>query len=302
MKVTHPDRIVFPDDVITKGDVVDYYRLVAGRLLPFIAGRALTVHRFPKGIGEQGFMQKNAPDHYPRDLIHRHEVEKSEGGTTVYPVVDSAEAILYFANLGVITFHVPPVLVEDEAHPDWVIWDLDPPPGEIDLVRQAAAQMRSFLEGLGIPTLLMTSGSNGYHLRARLDGSLPVDRVERLARGTAVLAAATYEEHLTVAFRKAERGSRVFVDWMRNNPVATSVAPWSLRPRPRAPVAAPLGWDELTEVEPTGVTLTTIGDRLESDPWARAPLLDLAGVAGAVDRALDEVGIELEPFDRFRSG
>jgi bifunctional non-homologous end joining protein LigD len=105
-----------------------------------------------------------------------------------------------------------------------------------------------------------------------------------------------------VAFRKADRGSRVFVDWMRNNPVATSVAPWSLRPRPGAPVAVPLGWAELAEVEPSGATLATIGERLESDPWAGATALNLSAAADAVDQDLEKAGIELEPFDRFRSG
>jgi len=301
MRVTNPDRIVFPDDGITKGDVVAYYRTVGARLLPFIANRALTVQRFPRGIGENGFMQKNAPDHYPEDLIARHEVPKAEGGTTIYPVIDSVDAIAYFANLGVITFHVPPVRVEDNAHPDWVIWDLDPPPGEVELVREAARRMRSLLDGFEIPTLLMTTGSNGYHLRARLDPAMSTGALERLARGAATLAATAHEELLTVAFRKADRGTRVFVDWMRNNPLATSVAPWSLRPRPGAPLASPLGWDELDEVHPAGVTLRTVADRLASNPWADAPLLDLTEAGEAVDRALGEAGIELEPFDRFRS-
>ena len=300
MEVSNPDRVVFPDDGITKGEVVAYYETVADRLLPFISGRALTVERFPRGISENGFMQKNAPDHYPKDLIGRHEVVKSEGGTTTYPVVDSVEAIVFFANLGVITFHVPPVRVEDESHPDWVIWDLDPPPGEVEVVRQAAERMRSFLGGIGIPTLLLTSGSNGYHLRARVEGSLVARKVERLARGSAVLAAKAYEDLLTVAFRKADRGSRVFVDWMRNTPVATSVAPWSLRARPGAPLAAPLAWEELSTIEPGGITMGSVGGRLESDPWANAPVLDPIPAAETVDAALADAGIELEPFDRFR--
>lgn len=134
VEITNADRVVFPDDGITKGDVVAYYESVAESLLPFVAGRDLTVQRFPRGIGEPGFMQKNAPDHYPKGLIRRHRVGKEDGGTTTYPVIDSAEAIGYFANLGVITFHVPTVRVADRSHPDWAIWDLDPPPGEVALV------------------------------------------------------------------------------------------------------------------------------------------------------------------------
>ncbi len=173
MEVSNPDRVVFPEDGITKGDVVDYYVRVADRMLPFIEGRLLSVERFPRGIEGQGFMQKNVPDHAPEELIGRHEVPKEGGGTTVYPMVDSVEGIAFFANLGVITFHVPPVRAEDEEHPDWVIWDLDPPADSVELVREAAREMRAVLETFGIETVLMTSGSKGYHLRALLRANHP---------------------------------------------------------------------------------------------------------------------------------
>ncbi|HSK06131.1 MAG TPA: ATP-dependent DNA ligase [Acidimicrobiia bacterium] len=301
MEVSNADRVVFPDDGITKGDVVAHYLRVADRMLPFIEGRALSVERFPRGIGSQGFMQKNVPDHASVDLIGRHEVPKEDGGTTVYPVVDSAEGIAFFANLGVITFHVPPVRIEDETHPDWVIWDLDPPPDQVDLARAAAEAMRSVLADFGIPTLLMASGSKGYHLRARLEPTLAIDAVGLLARGTAALACAAHDELMTLAFRKADRGERVFVDWMRNTPRSTSVVPWSLRPRAGAPVAVPLDWVELGSVAPDGVGLGDVEGRLEDDPWADAKPVDLRLAAGQVEKSLEEAGIELEPFDRFRS-
>ena len=301
MKVTNSDRVVFPEDGITKGDVVAYYELVGHRMLPFIEGRALTVERFPQGIATKGFMQKNAPDHYPEDLIGRHEVPKEDGGTTVYPVVDSVEGITYFANLGVITFHVPPVRIADELHADWAIWDLDPPPGRVDLVREAAVAMRSILDDHAIPTLPLASGSKGYHLRARLQGNLTVDAVARIARGTAALAAAAHEDLMTLAFRKVDRGDRVFVDWLRNAPRSTSVAPWSLRPNSGAPVAAPLSWEELGSVEPDGVRLQTSETRLDLDPWVNLKPIDLSPAVETVERSLEQAGIDLEPFDRFRS-
>jgi bifunctional non-homologous end joining protein LigD len=301
MEVTHPDRVVFPDDGITKGEVVGYYRSVGDRMLPFIAGRALSVERFPQGIGGKGFMQKNAPDHYDEDLVGRHEIPKEGGGTTVYPVVVSAEGIAYFANFGAITFHVPSVLIEDEEHPDWVIWDLDPPPGRVDLVREAATVLRSILEDHGIPTLLLASGSKGYHLRARLKPSLGVDEVAGVARGTSALAAAANPDLMTLAFRKADRGDRVFVDWLRNSGRSTSVAPWSLRPRSGAPVAAPLSWEELDSVAPDGIRLRTVTERLGTDPWAGEKPVDLTPEVDTVARAVSDAGIELETFDRFRS-
>ena len=301
VEITNANRLIFPDDGITKGDVVAYYALVADRMLPFIAGRALTVERFPRGIGAKGFMQKNAPDHYPEDLIARHEVPKEGGGATVYPVVDSADGIAYYANLGAITFHVPPALVSDEFHPDWAVWDLDPPAGRVDLVRESAWLLRSVLEAHGIPTMVLASGSKGYHLRTRLEPSLTGDQVAGITRGTSALASAAHPDIMTLAFRKAQRGDRVFVDWLRNAAYATSVTPWSLRPTRGAPAAVPLSWEEIDLVEPDGIGLGSIHERFASDPWAEVVPIDLTNAMDAVERSLSDAGIELGPFDRFRS-
>ena len=301
MKVSNADRVVFPDVGITKGEVVAYYETVASRMMPFVAGRALTVERYPKGTGEKGFMQKNAPDHFSDDLIHRHEVDKEEGGTTVYPVVDDQAAIAAFANLGVITFHAPPSTIDDEMHPDWVIWDLDPPAGRFDLARSAASVIKDVLDSLDISTVLMTSGSNGYHLRAKLSRTLDAGSVAQMARGSAALAVAAHPDLLTLAFRKKDRGDRVFVDWLRNAPYSTSVVPWSLRARDGAPVAVPLTWDELDRVDPNGIRLDNVRERFDLDPWKGLRSRDPGKRAARVEAALDAAGIELEPFDRFRS-
>ena len=301
MEVSNADRVVFPDDGITKGQVVAYYESVAGKMLPFLANRALTVERFPRGTGSKGFMQKNAPEHFTDDMIDRHEVPKEDGGTTVYPVVQDAAVIPAFANLGVITFHVPPSTVDDDWHPDWVIWDLDPPSGAFGLVREAAQAMREVLAGFGIDTVLMTSGSNGYHLRARLDPVADAEAVAKVARGTSALASAAYPDQMTLAFRKADRGDRVFVDWLRNAPYSTSVVPWSIRARAGAPVAVPISWDEIDDIDPDGIQMTEAGDRFGLDPWEGLRPKDLTALVEKVEDALADAGIELEPFDRFRS-
>lgn len=301
MKLTNADRVVFPDDGITKGEVFDYYRRVGERMLPFVANRPLTVERYPKGLVGDGFMQKNAPDHYPDDLIGRAAVARERGGTTTYPLVDSIEGLAYFANLGVITFHAPPVTSEDMLHPDWIIWDLDPPEGRIELVRLAANTMRSLLAGFGIPTLVMTSGSKGYHLRTPLNRAADFEAVVDIARGTAALAAEAHPDLMTLAFKKAERGDRVFLDWLRNAPLATAVVPWSLRARRGAPVAVPLAWDEVDSIPPDGIGLRSVDQRLEVDPWAGLEPIDPTEAAAAVRQVLRQAGIRLEPFDRFRS-
>jgi bifunctional non-homologous end joining protein LigD len=301
VEVSHADRIVFPEDGITKGQVVAYYETVAERMLPFVLERALTVERFPKGTGSKGFMQKNAPEHFSDDLISRYEVPKEDGGTTNYPVVLGEAAIAAFANLGVITFHAPPSKISDETHSDWVIWDLDPPSGRFDLARRAAHLLGEVLASFDIETVLMTSGSNGYHLRVRTHPVLPADTAAGLARGTAALASAAHPDSMTLAFRKKDRGERVFVDWLRNAPYSTSVVPWSLRARPGAPVAVPISWNELDEIDPNGITMDSVEARLDVDPWHSHGGGDLGEIADRVESAVVEAGIELEAFDRFRS-
>lgn len=300
MTITNPDRVLFPETGLTKADVADYYDDVADRMLPYLSGRPLTVERYPRGIGAKGFMQKNRPSHAP-SFVGAVELDKKDG-VTVYPVVDDRDGLAFFANLSAITFHVPTVTVTDGWHPDWVIWDLDPPAGGDDVVTAATATMRSFLDGFGVETLLMATGSKGFHLRAPIERTLDSAQVDRLARGAAVLAVEAHPDQLTTAFKKADRGGRVFVDWLRNMPRATSVAPYSLRPGVEAPVAVPLVWDELTHLGPTGVTLRSIEDRLSGpDPWGDVPRLDLSPIAERIETALDDAGIILEPFDRFRN-
>ena len=301
MEVSNADRVVFPEDGVTKGDVVAYYATVAPRLYPFLEGRALTVERFPKGLGEGGFMQKNAPPHFGDDLIERWEVPKEDGGSTVYPVIRSPLAIPAYANLGVITFHVPSGRVDGGWRPDWLIWDLDPPEGETGLVREAAHHMRDVLGAFGVEAVLMTSGSKGYHLRTRVQEGPGYESLAGVARGIAALAVAAHPDLLTLAFRKAERGDRVFVDWLRNAPLSTAVAPWSLRAREGAPVATPIAWEDLDRVDPDGIRMDSVDGRLDDDVWAGHVPLDTSGTAELVDLALEDAGITLEPFDRFRS-
>lgn len=301
MEVSNADRVVFPDDGITKGDVVAYYESVSERMMAFVADRALTVERFPRGTGSKGFMQKNAPDHFSDELIDRHQVPKEDGGTTTYPVVRRPGTIAEFANLGVITFHAPPSTVSDEDHSDWIIWDLDPSSGDFDTARRAAHELKAILDGFDIDTMLMTSGSNGYHLRARLDPVIPSHEAALIARGTAALAESAHPDLMTLAFRKKERADRVFVDWLRNAPYSTSVVPWSLRARTGAPVAVPIAWEEVDDIDPNGVTFGNVSHRFDVNPWTNHSPLNLEETAQVVQDALDEADIVLEPFDRFRS-
>jgi bifunctional non-homologous end joining protein LigD len=299
-EVSHADRIVFPDAGITKGEVVGYYEAIGPTMLPHVAGRPLTLQRFPKGITAKGFMQKNAPDHFP-PTIGRIEVPKQDG-VTVYPVVTEAHSLPYLANQGTITFHVWSTTVDHLETPDRIVFDLDPDEGDLAGVRRAASLVKELLEDLGLDCVPVATGSKGYHVVAPVAPTIDYEQVSHATQAAATLLAQRHEDLLTVEFRKTNRRGRVFVDWLRNHGGATSVAPWSLRPRPGAPVAVPLAWDELAGTAPDAVHLRDL-DHRRGDPLVALmdDPPDATDAVAAIEAMVEEAGVEIAPFDRFRS-
>ena len=306
--VSNADRVVFPAIGRTKGDVVAYYERVAERALPHLLGRPLSIKRFPKGLAGPGFFQKNVPAHYPPSFGHfevrrQPRTGEKEPGVTSYPVVTEAEHLPYLGNQGAIELHVPTSRIEAGGHPDRIIIDLDPPEGaEVALVRKAALLTRDFVGALGLTLVPVATGSKGYHLVARIEPTIDADNLGTTMHRTATLLAHAYGDTLTIAFRTAARGKRVFLDWLRNRTMATAVAPFSLRARPRASIATPLEWSELETVAPDGFTIVDV-DRLVDRPDSLATLtpVNAQPFATAVDQAFEAAGIVLEKFDRFRS-
>ena len=302
VEVTNPEKLIFPQAGHTKADLVSHYTAVAERMLAHIRGRPLTLERFPNGVGESGFMQKNASEYFP-DYIERVTVRKSDG-TVTHPVVQSAEGLAYLANQATITFHVWTSTVDDLPRPNRLIFDLDPPSGDVEAARFAARAVGEQLEELGLHTFPMTTGSNGFHVVVPLLPTMEIWQVGDFSQGVAALLAARHPDRLTLEFRKKERRGRVFLDWLRNHYSATSVAPYSLRPLPRAPVAVPISWVELDEATPSQWSLIDIDRRLaEPDPWDELvdSAVDLSLTAEAVSDLIERAGIVLERFDRFRS-
>ncbi len=296
--VSSADRVVYPSTGTTKGEVVGHYSAVGERLLWHISDRPLTVERFPRGVGAKGFMQKNAADYFP-DYIGRHLIERADG-TTNHPVVHDVAGIEYLANQNTITFHVPTTTVTDFEHPDRVIIDLDPPQDGIDIVREAAWATKRLMDELGVVTVPVTTGSKGYHITAIIEPDLTVPEVDEFGQLAAAFLAHQHPDLLTVEFRKANRGGRVFCDWLRNRWGATSAAPWSLRPRTRPTVVVPIRWEQLDELAPDEFEL---GQLPETDPLRR-----LSSAPVSLPQALEEMrtrcasaGVAIEPFDRFRS-
>jgi bifunctional non-homologous end joining protein LigD len=268
--ITHPERELFPEDGITKGDLADYHRAVADVLVPHLRDRPLMLQRFPEGIGKSGFYQKEAGRGVPK-WLRTVEVAK-EGGVVHHPVVDDVDSLLALTNLSVVSFHRWPSRADALAQPDVLVIDLDPSTDDFDDVRRAARWTRALLDELELASALMATGSRGLHVVVPLDRSADTGAVDAFAADVARVLAARHPEELTAEFSKAARRGRLYRDTPRNGWAQTAIAPYSVRPRRAAPVATPITWDELEDpdVRPDGWTVASIPDRLAAvgDPWS----------------------------------
>lgn len=270
VEVTHADRVLFPKDNITKHDLVGYYDQVAEAMLPHLRARPLSVQRFPRGIGEKGFVQQDFAETLP-DWMSGVEVDK-EGGTLVHPLAERPEALQWLANQNCIALHVWQSRRDRLHHPDRLVFDLDPCERDFAVVRATARATAAVLDDLGLACYLQTTGSRGLHVVVPLRADTEFDRVRQFARDVAEVVAADDRDHRTVEARKDKRGDRVYLDIMRNAYAQTAVAPYSVRARTGAPVATPLEWDELDSrgMHADRFTIHDVPKRLagQRDPWA----------------------------------
>jgi bifunctional non-homologous end joining protein LigD len=268
--VTHPDKVLFPDDGITKGELVDYYERIAERMLPLVQNRPLHMNRFPDGINGIAIQQKRIPDSFPK-WIQRVTVDKV-GGTITHALINDAATLVYLANYNMITAHVWLSQVEAIHQPDEMIFDLDPADEDFALVRHTALKVRSLLSELELNAIVKTTGSRGLHVIVPIEVGPHFDEVHLFADYVAQRLAAADPEHLTTEFIKEERRGRLFLDVNRNAYAQTVVAPYAVRAKAGAPVAVPVSWNEVesNELRPNGVTIRDIWNWLAShaDPWA----------------------------------
>ena len=267
--LTHRDKALFPDG-ITKGDLITYYRRIARFALPHFRNRALTMERYPDGIGAPGFFQKNIPAGFP-DWIAKVELEK-EGGTLTQIIANDAATLVYIANLGCITPHLALSSADHPRLPDRLVIDLDPSDADFAKVQEAAHILRHLLIDADINPFVQITGSRGLHIIIPLQPVHSFDSARAWARSLAERAVARAPALLTLEMRKAQRGDRVFVDLMRNAYGQTAVAPYAVRARKSAPIATPLRWDEAlaSGLTPHRYTIRNIFRRLArmDDPWA----------------------------------
>lgn len=281
--MTHPERVLFPDDGVTKGELVDYYLAVADAMLPLVAGRPVTLQRFPSGLGRPGFYQKQVSDHTP-DWIGRVTVPKAEGGTVTHMVFGHPQDLAWIANQGCITPHVWCSRVGSLERPDLLVFDLDPAGEDVPGVLRAARQLRALLGELALPAYVKTTGSRGLHVAVPLQPRASTGEVETFAYDVARALCERDPERLTTEWLLEDRGGRLLLDTARNRWAQLIAAPYAVRALPGAPVSVPLLWEELDEpgFDPRRDTLRSVPGRLAStsSPWAR-----MQAQAAAVDQA-----------------
>jgi bifunctional non-homologous end joining protein LigD len=268
--ITHPDKVLFPEADITKGELAAYYEAVAPVMLPHLRARPVTMERYPAGLGSKGFWQKDVSRGFP-EWLERVEVPK-KGGTVHYLIVRDARSLLWMANQNTITPHVWASRLPDLSRPDVCVFDLDPLEDDPPVLRAAALALRDLLRELGLPSWLKTSGSKGWHIMVPLDRDAGFDRVAAFAHRVGALLVARDPRHLTQEISKADRGGRILVDTGRNGYGATFAAAYAVRARPGAPVSAPCTWEELQggAIHPKSFTLRGMAARLDAvgDLWA----------------------------------
>ncbi|HEX2102575.1 MAG TPA: non-homologous end-joining DNA ligase [Solirubrobacteraceae bacterium] len=280
--LTHPDKVLFPGDGITKADLAAYYRDVAPAMLEHVRDRPVSMQRYNAGIGRDGFFQKDIGRGAP-DWVKRVEVPK-RGGTVCHPLANDAATLVWLANQNCITPHVWTSRADRAHRPDRIVWDLDPS-GDDDfaLVRRTAVELGQLLREAGVEPFAMVTGSRGVHVVVAVRRRYGFEQARDAALAVAEELAARHPDELTTAFRKVKRGERLFLDVNRNGYAATAVPAYAVRPRPGAPVATPVRWAEIDDdaLRPDGFTIRDVPARLErdGDPWA-----GIARAAGGLPR------------------
>ena len=269
VRLSSPDRLIWPDDGLTKRDLADYVIAVGDGLLRSLRDRPVTLQRFPDGIDGEAFYSKNPPRGVP-DWVRTTMCAYPSGRRHPQLVVDEVATAVWAVQMNTVTFHPWPMRTADNDHPDELRIDLDPQPGRpfADVV-EAARELREVLSEAGLTPWVKTSGNRGLHVYCRIR---PTHEILQVRHGV-IAAARELERRLpdlvTTAWWKEERGDKIFVDFNQMARDRTIAAAYSPRPLPHAPVSCPATWDELGDVGPRDLTIRSVPERLASvgDPW-----------------------------------
>lgn len=265
VRITHPERVVDESSGLSKGELARYHEAVAPLLLPYAMRRPLALVRCPQGNAEQCFFQKHALPGLSR------EVKRGRVGKQQVIWCESAAGILELVQFNAMEFHGWGATMDDPAHPDWIVFDLDPDVGlDFGDVSEAALEVREALQSLELRTFVKTTGGKGLHVLVPIEPALDWRSVKRFSKGVADALAARNPERYVATMSKAKRAGRIFVDYLRNGEGATAVLPYSPRARPGATVAMPVDWKDLSKLDPREFTVQSAGrwlKRRRKDPW-----------------------------------
>ena len=269
IEISRPEKILFPEDGITKGDLIEYYARIAPQMLSHLRDRPLTLERYPNGIDGKRFFQKEISSYFPK-WIRTATVPKA-GGSVTHVVCNDTATLMYLANQACVTPHIFLSRVDKLDVPDQLVFDLDPQADDFEVVRATAAAFKQLLDELQLPAFLKTTGSRGLHVVIPLQRREAFDTVRAFSRDLAAIVVSQDPETRTLEQLKANRGKRVFIDTNRNA-YAQLVAPaYAVRARRGAPVSVPLEWSELRKknLRSDSFTIRTVFNRLDkgSDPW-----------------------------------
>jgi len=272
--IEHPDKLYFPQDHITKYELIQYYRAVAPTLLPYLHDRLMTMQRFPQGIGENGFYQKSAGEYFPAWIQRKRVRQRTGSGSNDYLLCQDTATLVYLANQGCITLHRWLSAADALDYPDTIVFDIDPPHHQavdFPFIADIAIRIKEQIEEAGLTAWVMTTGSRGLHVAIPIKPSRRFIAVRAWARHLAEIIVGTNTQRLTLEARTEKRGKRVLIDVMRNAFGATAVVPYSVRPIPGAPIATPIEWDQLggSKMHSQRYTIKTILDHLNQygDAW-----------------------------------
>jgi bifunctional non-homologous end joining protein LigD len=288
VEVKNLDKVYWPDSGVTKGDLLEYLDAVSPYLLPFLRDRPLTVIRYPDGIEGVSFDQKNTPKYAPPWVkTVMLPSPGSKRGETSYTLCNSKRTLMWLANQGSIEFHPWLSRVDRIERPDFLVFDLDPPPGRFEVAVDVAFVVRDVLDDAGLQAVPKTSGSKGVHLYVPIQRRYDYAAVREAAASIAARVEAAASDLATTEFRIANRGGRLFLDMGRNAPGAHIVAPYSPRARKGATVSFPVAWEDLRTVTPQDFTISNVPELLRSrgDVWA-----DLQPARQSLTKLLRESG------------
>ena len=280
-------KLYWPKEKYTKGDLVDYYRLVAPSLLPYLRDRPLVLTRYPDGIEGKSFFQKDAPDFVPEWVRTVRQWSEDPHREIDYIVCEDVESLLYVVNLGSIPLHMWGSRVASLEKPDWCILDLDPKEAPFTDVVKVAHAIHARCGDVGLPHYIKTTGSSGLHVMIPLGQQLTYDQCRSFGELLARLVVAELPDISTIMRQVERRSGKVYVDYLQNGRGKTIVAPYSVRPLPGAPVSAPLEWSEVTpKLDPREFTITNMETRLtrlKSDPMLPV-LTEVPDLVAAISR------------------